>query len=70
MRTWILPCGFLEGEGCRNDQALGHRYRSAEKYPVDEEGYIKLSMNALLVERGAQKVVLIDPGPLIFCLPD
>jgi len=35
------------------------------KYKVDQEGYIKLSMNALLVEYGDRKV-LFDPGTADF----
>ena len=31
------------------------------KYPVDNEGYMRLAMNALLVQEG-ERVVLIDPG--------
>lgn len=36
-----------------------------QKYPVDDEGYMKLSMNALLVKKG-EHVVLIDPGTADF----
>jgi len=39
--------------------------RIRQKCPVDHEGYMKLSMNALLVKEGKQ-VVLIDPGTADF----
>lgn len=36
-----------------------------QKYPVDTDGYMKLSMNALLVKEG-KSTVLIDPGTADF----
>ena len=41
------------------------RDRIALKYKVDLEGYMNLSMNALLIEKGEQKI-LIDPGSADF----
>jgi len=39
--------------------------RIRQKYQVDDEGYMKLSMNALLIKEG-KRVVLIDPGTAEF----
>lgn len=38
------------------------------KYKVDQEGYIRLSMNALLIEKDDRKV-LVDPGTAEFMPP-
>jgi len=64
MRTHIIPCGSLKVEAEKMIKPLGLD-QIAQKYRVDKEGYIRLSMNALLVEKEGRKV-LFDPGTADF----
>jgi glyoxylase-like metal-dependent hydrolase (beta-lactamase superfamily II) len=64
MRSTIIPCGFLKVRAADMIQPLSQE-EIALKYEVDKEGYMKLSMNALLVEDGERKV-LFDPGTADF----
>ncbi|MCW8804281.1 MAG: MBL fold metallo-hydrolase [Ignavibacteriaceae bacterium] len=60
MKTAILPCGFLKVQVDEMFNQLP-RERIIERYSVDNEGYMKISMNALVIEHGDQ-LVLLDPG--------
>ena len=60
----VIPCGFLKVRAVEMIKPWGID-KIMQKYPVDQEGYMKLSMNALLVKEG-EHVVLIDPGTADF----
>lgn len=60
MRTDILSCGFLKVRAAEMFNQLSNS-RISEFYPIDPEGYIRISMNSLLV-REKKQVVLLDPG--------
>jgi len=64
MRSTIIPCGHLKVKAVDMIKPLGIGEISL-KYKVDKEGYIRLSMNTLLVEDGERKVVF-DPGTAEF----
>ncbi len=64
MRTNIIPCGFLKVVAVEMIKPFGED-QIALKYKVDQEGYMRLAMNALLVEEGDRKV-LLDPGAADF----
>ena len=64
MGTNIIPCGFLKVKATAMIKPLSED-KIALKYKVDQEGYIKLAMNTLLVEEGERKI-LIDPGTADF----
>jgi glyoxylase-like metal-dependent hydrolase (beta-lactamase superfamily II) len=64
MRTHVIPCGFLKVKAEEMIKPL-NRGQIALKYKVDLEGYMKLSMNALLLEKGVHKI-LFDPGTADF----
>ena len=64
MEVKILPCGTLKVKAVEMIKPLSlEDIRS--RYEVDEDGNMKLAMNALLLEEGDSKV-LIDPGTADF----
>ena len=60
MQIQILPLGFLKARAVEMIKPLSVA-EIGIKYKVDTEGYIKLSLNGLLVMENNQ-VVIIDPG--------
>jgi glyoxylase-like metal-dependent hydrolase (beta-lactamase superfamily II) len=64
MKMRIVPCGYLKVRASEMVKPLTVKEIS-NRYDVDEEGYMKLAMNALLVEKGGVRV-LIDPGTADF----
>lgn len=64
MRIRVVPCGYLKVLAIAMVKPLSLEEISSW-YKVDGEGYMGLAMNALLVEEGANKV-LIDPGTADF----
>lgn len=64
MRTHILPCGFLKVKAMEMVKPLDPA-QIGEHYRIDQEGYIKLSMNTFLVEKEDRKI-LFDPGTADF----
>lgn len=64
MQIRVIPCGFLKVRAVEMIKPWAID-KIRQKYSVDEEGYMKLSMNALLVKEG-EHVVLIDPGTADF----
>ena len=67
MQTHILHCGFLKVRAEEMIKPLSAD-QIRDKYHIDSEGYMKLSMNALVVE-GGNRVVLMDPGCADFLPP-
>lgn len=64
MEVKIVPCGTLKVKAVEMIKPLSlEDIRS--RYDVDEDGNMKLAMNALLIEEGVSKV-LIDPGTADF----
>lgn len=63
MKIQTIPCGFLKVEAVEMIKPLSPG-QIASKYEVDK-GYMRLAMNALLVEEGGRKV-LFDPGSADF----
>lgn len=64
MEVRIVPCGTLKVKATEMIKPLSlEDIRS--RYDVDAEGFMKLAMNALLVEEGDLKV-LMDPGTADF----
>lgn len=59
-----MPCGYLRVQAVEMIKPLQEE-EIRSFYEVDREGYMKLAMNALLVESGDSKV-LIDPGTADF----
>ena len=53
MQIRVVPCGFLKVRAVEMIKPWTLR-KIRQKYPVDDEGYMKLSMNALLVKEGEQ----------------
>jgi glyoxylase-like metal-dependent hydrolase (beta-lactamase superfamily II) len=64
MQIRVVPCGFLKVRAVEMIRPWSIE-KIRQKYPADSKGYMKLSMNALLVKEGKQ-VVLIDPGTADF----
>ena len=64
MRLNIIPCGFLKVKATAMIKPLPEDQISL-KYTVDQEGYMNLAMNSLLVEERERKV-LFDPGTADF----
>jgi glyoxylase-like metal-dependent hydrolase (beta-lactamase superfamily II) len=64
MRCTIIPCGYLKVKAVDMIKPISMKEISL-KYKVDKEGYMTLSMNALLVEDGERKVIF-DPGTAEF----
>jgi glyoxylase-like metal-dependent hydrolase (beta-lactamase superfamily II) len=64
MRIQLVPCGFLKVRALEMIKPWTVD-QIRQKYPVDDEGFIKLSMNALVVT-GDSRVVLFDPGTADF----
>jgi glyoxylase-like metal-dependent hydrolase (beta-lactamase superfamily II) len=64
MQTHVVPCGLLKVKA-ESMIRPWTREQIQGKYAVDEEGFMRLSMNALLVIRDNLKV-LIDPGTADF----
>jgi glyoxylase-like metal-dependent hydrolase (beta-lactamase superfamily II) len=64
MRINIIPCGFLKVKATAMIKPFPEDQISL-KYTVDQEGYMNLAMNALLVEERERKV-LFDPGTADF----
>lgn len=64
MKLQIVPCGKLKVLATEMVKPLGLD-EIRKRYEVDEKGYMKLAMNALLVEEDNRKV-LIDPGTADF----
>jgi len=64
MRSTIIPCGYLKVKAVEMIKPLSLE-EIVLKYEVDKEGYMKLSMNALLVEDGDRKV-MFDPDTADF----
>lgn len=64
MEVRIVPCGSLKVRAMEMIKPLTEE-EIRPSYDVDQEGYMKLAMNALLVEKGESKV-LIDPGTADF----
>ncbi len=60
----IIPCGFIKVKATAMIKPLSED-RIALKYKVDQEGYMRLAMNTLLVEEDERKI-LIDPGTADF----
>ena len=60
METHILHCGFLKVRAEKMIKSLSTD-QIGDKYQIDSQGYMKLSMNALLVKE-EKRVVLMDPG--------
>ena len=60
MHIHILHLGFLRARAVEMIKPLS-RSDIGQKYDVDSEGYIKLSLNGLLVIEG-EHMVVIDPG--------
>lgn len=60
MQTHILHCGFLKVRAEEMIKPLSAD-QIRDKYHIDSEGYMKLSMNALVVEE-RNRIVLMDPG--------
>ena len=56
----IIPCGTLKVHAGEMHNSLSPE-RISTFYETDGQGYMRISMNSLLVETGGQ-VVLIDPG--------
>jgi glyoxylase-like metal-dependent hydrolase (beta-lactamase superfamily II) len=64
MQIQVIPCGFLKVRAVEMIKPWSLE-KIRRKYPVDREGFMKLSMNALLVKED-EYVVLIDPGTADF----
>lgn len=64
MHIRLVPCGFLKVRAVDMIKPLSLD-QIGQMYPVDDEGFIRLAMNALLVT-DASRVVLIDPGTADF----
>ena len=60
----VISCGFLKVKATAMIKPFS-KDRIALKYKLDQEGYMKLAMNALLAEVGDRKV-LFDPGTADF----
>jgi len=60
----LVPCGFLKVRAVEMIKPWSLE-QIGQKYPLDEEGFMRLSMNALLVVN-ASRVILIDPGTADF----
>jgi len=60
----IIPCGFIKVKATAMIKPL-REDRIALKYKVEQEGYMRLAMNTLLVEEDERKI-LIDPGTADF----
>lgn len=60
----IIPCGFLRVKAETMIRPLS-KDKIKLKYKVESDGYMRLAMNALLVEEGDRKV-LFDPGTAEF----
>jgi glyoxylase-like metal-dependent hydrolase (beta-lactamase superfamily II) len=64
MRSNTIQCGFLKVKAVKMIKPFSEE-RIALKYEVDQDGYIRLGMNALLIAEGERKV-LFDPGTADF----
>jgi len=64
MRCSTIPCGYLKVKAVEMIKPLGEK-RISLQYEVDQDGYMQLSMNALLVEEDEHKI-LFDPGTADF----
>jgi len=64
MQINSVHCGYLKVQGTEMIKPL-ERDQISRYYKIDREGYIMLSMNALLIEEADRKV-LIDPGAADF----
>jgi glyoxylase-like metal-dependent hydrolase (beta-lactamase superfamily II) len=64
MNVRIVPCGYLKVKAVQMIKPLPEVEIRA-RYEVDAEGYMKLAMNALLVEKDDTRV-LVDPGTADF----
>lgn len=64
MRSNTIPCGLLKVKADAMIKPLSREMINL-KYKVDQDGYMRLAMNALLVEEGNRKV-LFDPGAADF----
>lgn len=64
MKMRIVPCGYLKVRASEMVKPLTVKEIS-RRYELDKEGYMKLAMNALLVEVGDISL-LIDPGTADF----
>ncbi|MEN8156050.1 MAG: MBL fold metallo-hydrolase [Bacteroidota bacterium] len=64
MDIWIISCGTLRVSAQEMYNGLSPE-RIASLYAVDRDGFMRISMNALLVDTGKQ-VVLFDPGAADF----
>lgn len=64
MQIRVIPCGFLKVRAVEMIKPWSLK-KIRQKYPVDDQGYMKLSMNALLVKEG-ESIVFIDPGTADF----
>jgi len=60
MTTAILPCGYLKVQATEMFKHLS-RERISEHYTIDNQGYTRISMNALVVAEG-DRLVILDPG--------
>jgi len=64
MRSNTISCGFLKVQAVKMIMPLSAETISL-KYEVDQDGYMRLAMNALLVEKDERKI-LFDPGTADF----
>jgi len=64
MRINSINCGYLKVQAMEMIKPLGPD-QITTYYNIDEEGYMKLTMQAVLVEEAGRKV-LIDPGAADF----
>ena len=64
MHIRLVPCGFLKVRAIEMIKPWSPD-QIGKIYPLDPEGFIRLSMNALLVKNN-NRVVLIDPGTADF----
>jgi glyoxylase-like metal-dependent hydrolase (beta-lactamase superfamily II) len=67
MKIHVLTCGMLRVDACEMIRPLSEE-KIGSFYPVDAEGKIRLTMNALLVCHGRRRV-LFDPGTAGFLPP-
>ncbi len=64
MHIQVIPCGFLKVRAVEMIKPWSLE-KIKRKYPVNGDGFMRLSMNALLVKNKGH-VILIDPGTADF----
>lgn len=60
----VISCGYLKVKATAMIKPFG-KDKIALKYKLDQQGYMKLAMNALLAQEG-ERIVLFDPGTADF----